>query len=135
MKDIKELAQQEAEKRYPSNDPEDKLQNTWNKINQDVFTEGAEFGYNLQPQTDWKESTKLLMESWGDDPKDFKYQPIQKSPWIPTSEAMPKEEGDYFVSLSNGQGWAASYYDNSWHGVFPEDVIAWMPIPINPPKS
>lgn len=27
----------------------------------------------MKKQKDWKESTKLLMESWGDDPKDFPF--------------------------------------------------------------
>ena len=42
-------------------------------------------GLSTPVQTDWKESTKLLMEAYGDNPKDFPY-PQQKASTPATDE-------------------------------------------------
>lgn len=68
----------------------------------------------------------------------------EQSRWIPTSERLPEEDGDYFVTLENGVvtklGYSTTqrttypkgfyYISNgfSWRQKI-NPVVAWMPLP------
>ena len=60
--------------------------------------------------------------------------------WIPTSERLPSEQGQYLVTfpLCNGEPWVyilsfnkGKFYetDDEWGDVEYDDVTAWMPLP------
>ena len=60
--------------------------------------------------------------------------------WIPCSERLPSEQGQYLVTfpLCNGEPWVyilsfnkGKYYetDDEWGDVEYDDVTAWMPLP------
>ena len=59
--------------------------------------------------------------------------------WIPTSERLPSEQGDYLVTIPM---WNDSYVDvlyfnhdkfyevnDEWGDVAYDDAVAWMPLP------
>ena len=54
--------------------------------------------------------------------------------WIPCSEGLPEESGDYLVTVAHHSGELlveVDQFDNEngswWH--YMDDVIAWMPLP------
>lgn len=50
--------------------------------------------------------------------------------WIPITERLPEEEGDYFTTQIDENGKEISrvaYYENEWFTRF--EVTAWMPLP------
>lgn len=50
--------------------------------------------------------------------------------WIPVTERLPEEEGDYFTTQIDENGKEISsvaYYENEWFTRF--EVTAWMPLP------
>ena len=60
--------------------------------------------------------------------------------WIPVSERLPSEQGQYLVTfpLCNGEPWVyilsfhkGKFYetDDEWGDVEYDDVTAWMPLP------
>ena len=62
------------------------------------------------------------------------------SEWIPCSERLPSEQGQYLVTfpLCNGDPWVyvlsfskGKFYetDDEWGDVEYDDVTAWMPLP------
>ena len=56
--------------------------------------------------------------------------------WIPCSERLPNDDGNYIVTLSYTEGFKFSFvdidnfsvYEHQWD-VYGSDVIAWMPLP------
>ena len=52
--------------------------------------------------------------------------------WIPCSERLPEEKGDYLVT-SKGSIWVANWFNYTWWGIEKHcrwtDVEAWMPLP------
>ena len=65
---------------------------------------------------------------------------INGSAWIPCSERLPEEQGQYLVTfpLCNGDPWVyvlsfckGKFYetDDEWGDVEYDDVTAWMPLP------
>lgn len=47
--------------------------------------------------------------------------------WIPVTERLPKENGDYLVTGRHGAVNKRKYEDKRWYGNWA--VIAWMPLP------
>ena len=47
--------------------------------------------------------------------------------WIPVTERLPKENGDYLVTGRHGAVNKRKYEDGRWYGNW--SVIAWMPLP------
>ena len=72
---------------------------------------------------------------------DIEHAPTIEVPtWIPCSERLPNEQGQYLVtfSLCNGEPWVyilsfnkGKFYetDDEWGDVEYGDVTAWMPLP------
>lgn len=65
---------------------------------------------------------------------------IDYSPWIPCSERLPKESGDYLctIPLDENETYTevltfhkGRFYedDDEWGATYHDDVIAWMPLP------
>ena len=61
--------------------------------------------------------------------------------WIPCSERLPSEQGQYLVTfpLCNGEPWVymlsfnkGKFYeaDDEWGDIEYDDVLAWMPLPL-----
>lgn len=52
--------------------------------------------------------------------------------WIPCSERLPKETGNYLVS-SKGTIWVANWFNYTWWGIEKRcrwtDIEAWQPLP------
>lgn len=69
--------------------------------------------------------------------------PSAEAEWIPCSERLPSESGEYICTLPFGDNdnnevyvWALSFYngrfyddDEEWGMTFYDDVIAWQPLP------
>lgn len=60
--------------------------------------------------------------------------------WIPVSERLPQEEGEYLICLRHGKGISICNYAEGWNcyrgddgtidrGYELTDVVAWMPLP------
>ena len=52
--------------------------------------------------------------------------------WTPCSEAQPKENGEYLVTLQFK--WAkeidiGEWLDGRWIGLYADDIVAWMDLP------
>lgn len=47
--------------------------------------------------------------------------------WIPVTDRLPKENGDYLVTGRHGAVNKRKYEDGRWYGNWA--VIAWMPLP------
>lgn len=63
---------------------------------------------------------------------DFMVQAIEELPtaepeWIPVTERLPKENGDYLVTGRQGAVNKRKYEDGRWYGNWA--VVAWMPLP------
>lgn len=56
-----------------------------------------------------------------------------KVSWIPVSERLPEEEGNYLVCYNNGyisvSEWHPNPYEKVCFDIFPSLIIAWMPLP------
>ena len=52
--------------------------------------------------------------------------------WIPASERLPEESGNYLVT-SKGSTWVANWFNGAWWGIEKKcrwtDVEAWRPLP------
>ena len=46
--------------------------------------------------------------------------------WIPCSERLPEEDGEYLTTTEDGLCDVESYGDGEW---FYDDVVAWAPLP------
>ena len=66
----------------------------------------------------------------------YKGTPIPKGQWIPCSERLPKDSGNYLIAISDRNFENGQYYKISWF--YPSNkkwsyrnatVIAWMPLP------
>lgn len=53
--------------------------------------------------------------------------PKPEQQWIPCSERLPKENGDYLVTGRQGAVNKRKYEDGRWYGNWA--VVAWMPLP------
>jgi hypothetical protein len=67
-------------------------------ISKDEGEEWVKYNYVEPPQeepkqTDWKESTKLLMEAYGDDPKDFPYEEPKQETLEEAAENYANKKG------------------------------------------
>ena len=64
-------------------------------------------------------------------PSDITLIPLPKAEpeqrWIPVTERLPKENGDYLVTGRHGAVNIRKYEDGRWYGNWA--VIAWMPLP------
>lgn len=59
----------------------------------------------------------------------------EKMRWIPVSERMPDEDGDYLCAFDDGFLCTASFLDGDW-GLWADagEVTHWMPMP-EPPET
>ena len=52
--------------------------------------------------------------------------------WIPVTEKLPEESGNYLVT-SKGSTWVANWFNGAWWGIEKKcrctDVEAWRPLP------
>ncbi len=53
----------------------------------------------------------------------------EDNPWIPCSERLPEEDGDYVVTTKNGNLFYDEPFNGDWWQRDPGGVIAWMPKP------
>lgn len=63
---------------------------------------------------------------------------IEYSPWIPVSEMLPKEKGEYFITLKNGDVCLCDFDPDSWgdRASLITATIAWMKFkPYKPQES
>lgn len=53
--------------------------------------------------------------------------------WIPVSERLPKEKGNYLVCYNDGyiavSEWHPNPYEKICFDLLPELIVAWMPLP------
>jgi hypothetical protein len=96
-----------------------------------------------------EDAIKALIEWYGCKPDDIEaFEKIieaiptadRPQEWIPCSERLPSEQGQYLVTfpLCNGEPWVyilsfnkGKFYetDDEWGDVEYDDVTAWMPLP------
>ena len=57
----------------------------------------------------------------------------EQTTWIPVSERLPKEEGNYLVCYNDGyiavSEWHPNPYEKVCFDMFPDLIVAWMPRP------
>lgn len=72
---------------------------------------------------------------WNDCNRDWMvriWEQPQVGGWIPASERLPEESGNYLVT-SKGSTWVANWFNGAWWGIGKKcrwtDVEAWRPLP------
>lgn len=93
----------------------------------------------LEEVTTLKEAIKRLKEVikevrstiqpflYDNEAKDYILKALEQEPkWIPVSERLPEEDGEYLVTTINGD--VDIYVFHTWGAKSPK-VIAWMPLP------
>lgn len=72
----------------------------------------------------------ILVNKAGNSPAQSDCCPAQNQGWIPVSERMPEDEGQYYLTYSEGDGVCRSYF---FDGYFADQYIThWMPLPAAP---
>lgn len=91
------------------------------------YSENAEYERthgNLQGCLDFRQLAEWLREL---------NQLREQTSWIPVSERLPEEEGNYLVCYNNGyisvSEWHPNPYEKVCFDIFPSLIVAWMPLP------
>ena len=63
---------------------------------------------------------------------DMAIKALEQTRWIPVSERLPKEKGNYLVCYNDGyisvSEWHPNPYEKVCFDLFPSLIVAWMPI-------
>lgn len=75
----------------------------------------------------WRKWTAILNERSAFKHDVFDAPTIEPQQWIPVTERLPEENGDYLVTGRQGAVNKRRYDDGHWYGNWA--VVAWMPLP------
>ncbi len=64
---------------------------------------------------------------------DMAIKALEQTRWIPVSERLPEEEGNYLVYYNDGyiavSEWHPNPYEKICFDLLPSLIVAWMPLP------